>query len=147
MIRSCSTAAAQNAGTLFCNFSHSSGKIFRTNIKNCLTVFFTRKTCVRFYNYRNTGCTHKTLNRLKHFLRAKGTVQSKGIHSQTFKNCRHGFRICSGKQVTFQVINIGDKKWHLKSGFVHCLFCCKNRRLCFIGIVHGFNDNAVYITF
>ena len=133
MIGCGSTAASDDAGTLFYDFLHRGGKTFRLYIIICLPVLLLRKSRIWLYDDRKRGVASHLFQKWKHLVRSEAAVHSDGIDSQSFKHRHNGRDISAGQK--FSPL-IEDHRGKYRKGGV--FFRGKYRSFHLVGVTHGF---------
>ena len=92
ILRSCTTASAENRYSTFCNFQHHIRKGFCVNIINGSPAGRSGNTCIRLYNDRYRGIFYKLIYNGKHLLRTERTIYPDGVSMKSLKHCNHRLR-------------------------------------------------------
>ncbi len=131
-------AAADALHAEFRDFTHDVRKFVRAHVVSGAAVFHAGKSGIGIHDDGCGAAFREALHDGEHLPGAKGAVDAQRIHMQTLQHGCHGFRGAAGQHFSLLIENEGNE-----DGQRAAFLGRKNGCLCFIGVVHGLDEDEV----
>ena len=138
MVGSSAAAATKNTSTALCHKPHLFGKIGGGDVIDGAAVYYRGHTCIGVYDDGERGARGEFWQKIKHFVRAEGAVDTDRIDSEALEHCDHSLGGCAGHKATLGVVDVCDD-----DGKIGCFTRAEDGGLGFIRIVHRFDKYKI----